>query len=112
MHVAYILIGTIIFTRGWIYLMREVFRSPNFTHSSPTIKGIKLHHYMYGIVIILAGFLLQTQWIIAIGLGLFIDEIAPLIKYGNSFHWKEYWSLHSFLWMIVSLVIIFIYSTV
>ncbi len=47
---------------------------------------------------ILVGYVADTNALLLIGSGLFLDELAPLIKYGNNFHSKEYWSKHSIIW--------------
>lgn len=47
------------------------------------------------------GFVLKSEYLIAIGMGLFIDEVIPLIKYGNNFNEKQYWSLHTYIWTLV-----------
>ncbi len=76
---------TVVVTRLWLLV----------THlGSPTIRGFKLHHYMYGIALIVLAFLISNLTLYGIGIGLFIDEFAlVLVKKGNNFHWKEYNSL-------------------
>lgn len=46
---------------------------------SPTIKGLRIHHYMYGIILTPIGALLGNVWIYAIGWALFIDEIWVIL---------------------------------
>lgn len=94
-------IGTILISRLWLLIMRKLIFKINFINSSPTIKGFKIHHYMYGIIMVTTGFVLKSEYLIAIGMGLFIDEVIPLIKYGNNFNEKQYWSLHTYIWTLV-----------
>ena len=61
---------------------------------------------MYGIIIIIIGLILKTNWVTTIGLALFIDEFVLLLKYNNNFHWKEYWSIDSIIWTLVIILIV------
>lgn len=51
--------------------------------SSPTIKGFRLHHYMYGLALIPVG-LATHIGIYAVGMGLFIDELTYLCTKGKN----------------------------
>jgi uncharacterized membrane protein len=51
---------------------------------SPTVGGFRTHHYMYGIIAIAVGFFTHSIILYAIGLGLFIDELAYLIIRGKT----------------------------
>lgn len=106
-YFAIIFTVTIFFTRFWIYFMKMLFKNKYF-HSAPTIKGIKLHHYMYGILIVIIGIILKMDWVISIGAALFIDEFVLLLKHGNNFHWKEYWSSDSIIWTLIIIFIVWI----
>jgi len=61
---------------------------------SPTVKGFRLHHYMYGLVIVPVGILLGSIAVYAVGLGLFVDEFGYLLIGGKT-HEDNYskWSL-------------------
>ena len=51
---------------------------------SPTVKNFRLHHYMYGFVLMLASLLIKNITMFAIGLGLFVDELAYLLLRGKT----------------------------
>lgn len=55
-----------------------------------SIGGIRLRHYMYGIVLIIIAFLIKNLTIYAIGFGLLIDEIPVMLVKGPG-HKDEYW---------------------
>ncbi|MDP2672375.1 MAG: hypothetical protein Q8O84_01020 [Nanoarchaeota archaeon] len=75
--------------------------------SSPKINKIKLHHYMYGVVLVILTFLFHNLTLYGIGLALFIDELLLLIRYGNNFHWQEYDSTYSQFGLIFLVIIIY-----
>ncbi|MDO8564207.1 MAG: hypothetical protein Q7R87_04310 [Nanoarchaeota archaeon] len=56
---------------------------------SPTVKGFRFHHYMYGIILTPIGGLLGNVWIYAIGWALFIDEIWVILT-GRFTHEDNY----------------------
>ncbi|MEK7618442.1 MAG: hypothetical protein AAB410_04835 [Patescibacteria group bacterium] len=58
--------------------------------AKPTIKGFRLRHYMYGMVLIAFGYFFNNLTVFAIGSGLFADEI-PLIIIKGPGHKDEYW---------------------
>jgi len=70
-----IFVITILVTRTFLYV------NPT---PSPTIKDIRLHHYMYGIVLIPIGLVVSSISIFAVGTGLFIDELTYLIIGGKT----------------------------
>ena len=47
--------------------------------ASPTIKGLRLHHYMYGLVLAVVGFVLSNITLYGVGLGLFVDELTYIL---------------------------------
>jgi hypothetical protein len=51
---------------------------------SPTVRGIRLHHYMYGIVLSLIAVIFQHVTVYAVGLALLVDEIPFLILRGKN----------------------------
>ena len=57
---------------------------------SPTIKGFRLRHYMYGLILIMSAFIFDNLTVYAIGLGLFVDEL-PLILVKGPGHREEHW---------------------
>lgn len=52
--------------------------------SSPTVWGLRLRHWMYGVVGILLGLTIQCLPIYAIGFGLWIDELSYIIIGGRT----------------------------
>ncbi len=62
---------------------------------SPTVKGFRIHHYMYGIILVPLGALLGNIWIYAIGWALFIDEIWVVLT--GKFTHEENYSKEAFL---------------
>lgn len=52
--------------------------------SSPTILGIRLHHWMYGAVGIPIALLLSSLPLYAISVGLFIDELTYILIGGKT----------------------------
>lgn len=62
---------------------------------------------MYGLLLIVSGFFLKNIFFVSVGSGLFIDEMAVLMKYGNSFHYKEYLSRYSFIWTFFILILMY-----
>lgn len=101
------IVVTVLISRIWLYFTHKSFSTIYFVNSSPSIGKLKLHHYMYGIVIIVLGGLLKNPYLLGIGLGLFVDEFPLIIRYGNRFHWKEYWSWYSFVGVGILLTLVF-----
>ena len=75
-----VVLGVIAATR--LFLLTKV--------ASPTIKGFRVRHYMYGLVLIVLAFLINNITIYAIGFALFIDEL-PLILLKGPGHKEEHW---------------------
>ncbi len=73
-HFFLIFLFTILATRIFLYVKPT---------ASPTVEGFRLHHYMYGIIGIVIGMACNSLTLFAIGLGLFIDELAFLIMRGK-----------------------------
>lgn len=76
-----IFLGTIAVTRFFIFLTKM---------AGPTIKGFRVRHYMYGIILILVAFLMRNIAIYAIGLGWLVDELPPILVKGPG-HKEEQW---------------------
>jgi len=55
-----------------------------------TIRGFRLRHYMFGIILFVFAFLIDNLTIYAIALGLIIDEIPVILAKGPG-HKDEYW---------------------
>lgn len=70
-----IFLTTILITRIVLYIKPV---------SSPTIKGFRIHHWMYGVLFISISFLVKNVPLFAIGLGLFIDELSYIIIGGKN----------------------------
>lgn len=66
-----------------------------------------MHHYMYGIVLILIGFLTHSIIVYAIGLGLFIDELSYLIISGKTH--EDNYSRKSLLGTVFLIILVFIF---
>lgn len=94
-----VVILTIIISRLWLLFFFSLPKI-NFINSSPTVFGFKIHHYLYGLALMIISFW-YNPFIFSIGIGLLLDELSLLIKHGNIFHKKEYWSKHSIFWTIV-----------
>lgn len=58
--------------------------------AGPTIKGFRLRHYMFGVVLLIPAFLIDNLMIYAIALGLIVDEIPVILAKGPG-HKDEYW---------------------
>ncbi len=56
---------------------------------SPSIKIFRLHHYMYGIVIMISGVFFWNLILFSVGYGLFLDELPCLAK-ATKFGYSEY----------------------
>lgn len=72
---------------------------------SPTIKGFRTHHWMYGLVGIFLGIILNSIVVYAIGLGLFIDELTYLLIRGKNH--KDNYSMYSITGTILFVILIF-----
>ena len=99
-----IFLTTIVLTRLWLFIKPI---------SSPTIKGFKLHHYMYGLVNIVISFFISNITLYAVGFGLFIDEIIFLIPNPSKpFHYKEYNSIKGRLGTLFFIILVYILKSI
>lgn len=73
---------------------------------SPTIKGCRLHHYIYGILILLISLIVNNLTLFSIGLGLFIDELTFLLIKGRNH--KDNYSSISLIGTLLFIILIFI----
>lgn len=72
---------------------------------APTIGGFRTHHWMYGLVGIFLGIILNSVVIYAIGLGLFIDELTYLLIRGKTH--KDNYSAYSIIGTMVFIILVF-----
>ena len=95
-----IFLGTVLTTRTLLY----VWPIPG-----PTIAGLRIHHYMYGAVAIGVAVLFKSVILYAVGLGLFVDELAYLFIGGRTH--EDNYSAVSFIGTAVFCVITFFLRT-
>lgn len=93
-----IFIITILITRVFLYF------NPI---PSATIKGFRVHHYMYGFIIAPVGILLGNVAIYAVGVGLFVDELGYLIIGGKTH--EENYSKISLVLLTISIILTYIF---
>ena len=93
-----IFLGTIIVSR-LVLLNRKIY--------SPTIFGVRLHHYMYGIILTMISFLISDIYLYAIGLGLFVDQL-PLFFIWRKWEWKDCYSIYYFVKLFICVLVIFL----
>lgn len=98
MYFFLIFIGTIVLMR-LLLLSRQV--------HSPTIGGFRLHHYMYGIMLIGLSVIISSTTLFAIGLGLFVDELPQVIR--NKWTWDDYYSLNHSICVLFIVVLFFVF---
>jgi len=72
--------------------------------SSPTIEGFRLHHYMYGLILIPIGMLLTNITIYAVGLGLLINEFPYILLKGKNH--KDNYSIKSLLGVLMLMIVV------
>lgn len=85
---------TILLTRVFLYYRRI---------NGPLIRGLRIHHYMYGVVVVLVGIIVRSLPLYAIGLALFVDELTFLFMSP-----KDYTTYLSRKSLIGTLLLIFI----
>jgi hypothetical protein len=63
-----------------------IVRTALFLHPfpSPTVKNFRFHHWMYGVAIITISFFTSSGTLLAIGVGLFVDELTFLLIKGRT----------------------------
>ncbi len=52
--------------------------------SGPTIRNFRIHHYLVGLFLALAGASVHWLYLYAIGLGLFVDEVTFILISGKT----------------------------
>ncbi len=90
-------------------LITRVELIPRRVHS-PTIHGFRLHHYMYGLVLIVVSLFFSNLTLYAIGLGLFVDELPQLIT-GSWRNWNDYYSVKEIVRVMVLVVLVYFLSS-
>lgn len=75
----------------------------------PTLKGFRIHHYVYGLLLIVAALFFKQVAILAMGLGFVIDEVWLVI--GLQSNDAEYLSYSSLLGALVLLVVFYLMRT-
>jgi len=101
-----IFLATIIITRLFLYL-RPI--------PAPTINGFRMHHYMYGLILIILSFFLSNATGYAIGLGLFIDQVPYLVTHSRTHGEKEfnkntYWLKKHLIGLVLLIIVVFIFK--
>lgn len=83
-----------------------------FQKPSPTIKNFRLHHWMYGLAIILILFCISNIYtniyMLSIGIGLFLDEIGFILLRGKTH--EDNYSPKSFMILLVFILFLFIFK--
>ncbi len=92
-----IFLVTVIITRIGLYIKPL---------ASPTIKGLRLHHYMYGFLILIISLFFKNPLGFSLGLGLFIDEIPYLVLKGKTH--KDNYSKNSIRGVVILIILIWI----
>lgn|ERR1039457_4974302 len=70
---------------------------------SPTVKSIRLHHWMYGLALMAISFVFSTKPLFAIGFGLFVDELTFILMKGRTH--KDNYSTRSIIGTIALIMI-------
>ncbi len=96
-HFFMIFLGTVIVTRIFLFLKPI---------PAPTIKGFRIHHWMYGVVGILITLLIHSLILYAVGLGLFVDELTYILIGGKSH--KDNYSKISLFGTVIFVIIVFV----
>lgn len=74
---------------------------------SPTIRKVRLHHWMFGIGLLVASIIFANHVLFAIGLALFVDELTFLIIKGRTH--KDNYSAKSMVGTIVFVILAYIF---
>ncbi len=83
--------------------------------AGPTILGLRVRHYMPGIVLLAVAFLTHNLTLYAISLGLIVDEIPVIFAKGPG-HKDEYWrgcedyhTRWSFAGVLILILLVFVF---
>jgi hypothetical protein len=77
-----IFLATILLTRVFLYFV---------PFGAPDIGPLEVHHYMYGLILIAAGYALRNLLVYAVGFALVVDELMLFTTPART--WDEYYSL-------------------
>lgn len=67
-----------------------------------------MHHWMYGVILIIVSFVASSVILYAVGLGLFVDELSYILI-GEKNH-KDNYSTKSLLGTVLFVIIVFIFK--
>ena len=71
----------------------------------PTIGDIRIHHYVYGVLLTIVGLVTKSMPVYAVGIGLFVDELTYVMMGGKT-HQDNY-SRISLLGTLLFVVVVF-----
>lgn len=74
----------------------------------PTIIGFRLHHYMYGLVLMLISWSASNIFLFAIGLALLVDELPQMLSGKLFYGWNVYYSSKIMLGVILFMFLVFL----
>lgn len=74
--------------------------------ASPTIKGFRMHHWMYGVILIILSFIFSSITLYAVGLGLFVDELSYILIGGKTH--RDNYSTKSLLGTVIFILAIYL----
>jgi len=66
-----------------------------------------MHHWMYGVILIIISFIVQSIALYAVGLGLFVDELSYILIGGKNH--KDNYSIKSILGTVLFIVIVYVF---
>lgn len=103
MYFFLIFLATIIGTRILIFFHRQ---------PSPTVMGLRLHHYMYGIALMIIAYFIKNVAIYAFGLGLLADQIPYILMEREllgekRFNGSVYWNKTHLIILVAIIILIF-----
>lgn len=101
-------LGSLVLTRVGVYLF--VYYITHSLHQPPpetTLWGFRVHHYMYGIILILLGVAFKNVPLYAVGMGLFVDELTYLLMGGETH--EDNYSLVSNLGTVVFALLVYFF---
>jgi len=96
-----VFLGTVAVTR--ILVLMKV--------TGPTLKGFRIHHYMYGVLFIVLGFVFKNITLYAIGFGWFVDELPIILAEGPAYkneHWTGPYDYGSKWYFVGVLILVFL----
>lgn len=94
---------TIIVTRIFLYIKPM---------HGPTLRGIRIHHYMYGIILMLVSVAIKNVTLYAIGIGLLVDEFTFVFivreKDNKASYSKTNYSKTSLIGIVILILMVFL----